>query len=389
MRVVWIYKSAWKKPGPIVYMGLLNAMACASRGAKTDLFVAAGKASDVATDLREFYGVEPDPRLQIHRVEAAAGLGGRLERPVYGAARRHLDAALSRGEEVLAVTREVGMLPPLLRLRRRHRGLLVIHEAHDFYGRIDHLPVRRLSDYRRWLAERIYIPRTDGLLCITDAQRKLYGEVFRRLPSICLPLGCVEPRGIQAPDTRRGLRRLGYIGHMHGTKGYTLLVEAAAQLRAHGVTVQCYGGYPTQVKRLTADIAGRGLTDTIRLEPFHSPVEMLAWLAGQVSVGVAALQDTFYNRNLTCPVKVLDFLSQGLPVVGSDLPSVTDLAGPAGVYHRPDDVAGFVEAVLGVLDDPGRYSALSRQSLERARALAWPNRASALLDFAAGLRPGF
>jgi hypothetical protein len=72
-------------------------------------------------------------------------------------------------------------------------------------------------------------------------------------------------------------------------------------------------------------------------------------------------------------------------VVGSELPSVQDLAGPAGVYHRPDDAAGFVDAVLGALDDPTRYQALSRQSFERARTLAWPNRAASLLEFAAAL----
>lgn len=385
MRVVWIYKSEWKKPGPIVYMGLLNALACARQGVNADLFVAAGTHSETESDLQAFYGIVPHPRLCIHRVQPASNRRLNFERRVYGAAYQHLQSSLAGGEKVVAVTRELGMLPALLRLRRRNQGLLVIHETHDFYGHIGHLPARRLSDYRRWLAERFYLPRTDGLLCITEAQRKLYREVFPRLPSVYAPLGCVEPNRGTEPEERRRIRSLGYIGHLHGTKGYGLLLRAAPDLRAHGVTLKCYGGSSEQVKRLSADIAARGLTDTMSVEPFHSPSEVLAWLAEKVSLGVAPLEDTYYNRYLTCPVKVLDYLSQGLPVVGSDLPSISDLAGSAGEYHAPGDAQGFVAAVLRLLDDPTRYSASTAESRARAQALAWPHRAASLLEFAARL----
>jgi glycosyltransferase involved in cell wall biosynthesis len=385
LRVVWIYKSPWKKSGPIVYMGVLNALACARREVETDLFLPDEGESDTERDLRDFYGVEPDSRLRIHRVQSGAGSRFSVERPVYSAARELLDALLASGEKVLVVTRELGILPPLLRLRRRHSKLRVIHEAHDFYGRIGHLPVRRIRDYRRWLAERFYIPRTDGLVCITQPQRKLYAEVFPRLASVFLPLGCVEPKSGPEPETRRRARCLGYVGHLTQKKGYGLLLEAAQHLRAHAVTIQCYGGYADPVKRLNGEIAARGLSETIHIEPFRGPSEMMAWLASQVSIGVAPLEETFYNRNLTCPVKVLDTLSQGLPVVGSDLPSVRDLAGAAGEYHRPGDVAGFVSAALGLLDDSARYLARAEESLVRARTLAWSNRAASLLEFAGAL----
>ncbi|HEX7863037.1 MAG TPA: glycosyltransferase family 4 protein [Verrucomicrobiae bacterium] len=390
MRIAWIYKSPWKKPGPIVYMGVLNAAACAGCGAETDLFVSAedeaDTVSDSARDLRDFYGIAPNSRLRIHRIPEARRQGLRSERPVYAAACRELEQQLQAGEKTVAVTRELGVLPQLLRLRRKYPALRVIHEAHDFYGRIGHLPTRRLRDYRRWFSERFYISRTDGLVCITAPQRELYKQVFPRLPNVYLPLGCVEPRQGAEPEARRLARRVGYIGHLHEAKGRTLLLQAAQQLRPHGVTIECYGGYPKQVETLRNEIAARNLSDAINFQPFCGPAEMFQWLSSRVSIGAAPLQDTYYNRNLTCPVKVLDYLSQGLPVVGSDLPSVRDLAKNAGEYHQPDDLPGLVAAVLRLLDDPARYAFLAHESMRRASELAWPKRAAALLEFANGLR---
>ena len=58
-RVVWINKSNWRKPGPIVYMGLLYAMAFAEHGIATDYFVGYGDESDTEKYLQDFYGVAP------------------------------------------------------------------------------------------------------------------------------------------------------------------------------------------------------------------------------------------------------------------------------------------------------------------------------------------
>ncbi len=94
------------------------------------------------------------------------------------------------------------------------------------------------------------------------------------------------------------------------------------------------------------------------------------------------MQDGFYNRYLTCPVKVLDYLSHALPIIGSDLPSVRETAGNAAVYIAPDDSDALVRAVTNLLDDSDAYQRATGLSRARARELSWPNRAAAIVRFA-------
>jgi glycosyltransferase involved in cell wall biosynthesis len=99
------------------------------------------------------------------------------------------------------------------------------------------------------------------------------------------------------------------------------------------------------------------------------------------SIGLALLQDGFYNRYLTCPVKVLDYLSHALPIIGSDLPSVHETAGNAAAYIKPDDSAELVRLVTKLLDDANAYQRATSLSRARARELSWPNRAAAIVRF--------
>lgn len=378
LQVVWINKSSWRKPGPIVYMGLLNALAFAWNDVATTLFVEAGPGSDTDVDLRDFYGLEPHTRLQIHRIAGRRG----WPRSVYGAALEHIDKLCQGGERVLACTRELGCLAPLFALRRRYPGLLlVLHECHDYFLGTRHLPARTVSTLRRHFAERLLLPRTDGLVCLTEYQRALYQQHLPRVPMIALPLGTLpQPIDAELIEARRRARVAAYIGHLHGEKGLERLFALAAGLRKHGIALHAFGGNAAQVEALRAREVGVGAT--LRLTPFLPPRELHARLAREVSVGLVPLQDSYYNRYLTCPVKALDYLSHGLPVVATDLPSVRAVLGDAGCYTDFDagETAGQIARLLA---DAALYSAHSQRCSARADALTWQRRAAALASFAA------
>lgn len=377
MRVVWINKSPWRKAGPIVYMGLLNAMSMAWRGWHTDLFVGAGEASDTVQDLADFYGLAPDPRLAVHRI------GGGTSRAVYRAALAQIDAHCAAGEPVLAITRELGCLPALLRLRKRHPRLRILHEAHDYYLSRRHQPRRDWSAWRRQWAERLLLPRCDGLILLTDYQRALYQQCLPGLPMRALPLGTL--RFAAADDeARRRLRRVAYVGHLHAAKGLGEMFALAQRLAAHGISLHCYGGHPKQVAALAARAAAEGLGDALCFQPFMRPRELHGVLAHSVSVGLVPLADTFYNRYLTCPVKALDALSHGLPIVASDLPGMRELLQDAGCYAAPD-APGLASRIAHLLDDADGYAQAAAASRQRAMQLSWERRAQAIVDFAVAL----
>lgn len=369
MHVVWINKSEWKKPGPIVYMGLLNALAFAQIGIASDYFVATGKSSDTNDDLHNFYGIEPHPLLRVHRID------DRQRRAVYAGAIAHVTALCERNTPVLVCTRELGCLPALLQLKKRFAHLRVVHETHDFYLNVRHLERADWSARRRQWAERLLLPRVDGVICLTEHQRALYQQALPRQRFLALPLGSVARAAKIEDEARRALRKVAYIGHLHRYKGLEQIFALAAELAAFNIALHCFGGGNAQVHRLNERAANTGLSDTLQFTEFMSPRALEHILLHDISIGIAPLQDTFYNRYLTCPVKILDFIGCGLPVVASDLPATRALLGDNGCYCRTDDIATLAARIRTLLDSAAAYSDACAHSASRASALAWSARA--------------
>jgi glycosyltransferase involved in cell wall biosynthesis len=386
MIVVWINKANWKKPGPITYMGLLNARAFAELGYESHYFVSHGDESDTADDLREFYGLENHPLLHIHRVPRPSRWREAFGRRIY---REALDFVVERAREddVVVVTRDGGLLPGLSKVSRSCPRVVSFYEAHDFNIDPSYRGRAKLKHYIQAWNERTYLPRLTGLLCITQAQQQLYRTALPRVASRTAPLGCLN-FAERDPERRRSLRRIAYIGHLHGDKGINVLLRAAPALEERGVELWVFGGYDDQIKQHLGGLGcGRG-SGAVRFFPFMSPRKLHRYLADEVSVGVVPLRDTFYNRYLTCPVKALDFLSHRLPIIATDLPSTHEILGEAGAFIPPDDDQRLVAAAAEILDSAERYRALSTASARRANALAWTNRAKLIDAWVSERRPG-
>ncbi len=375
-RIVWINKSNWRKPGPIVYMGLLNAMAFAEHHIATDYFVRYGDESDTEQDLPEFYGTNPSPFLQIHRIKESRS----NSRDVYKQAIAQIKVYLENDDEVIALTREIGVLPKLLGLKKKYASLRVLYESHDYYLTRSHLPKQNFSSLRRQWSERLLIPKMDGLICLTEHQRALYQQQLTRLPMLTLPLGCLK-FPVQDAEQRRLKRNLAYIGHLHTYKGSELIFEIAQLLKTKNVTLSCYGGHERQVGELRLRARQQGVDDVLKFQSFVSPAELHRILEHDVSIGLVPLQDTFYSRYLTCPVKALDFLSHGLPIIASDLPSTREVLQFSGCFCTSSAAKEFALMVEKLLESPSAYQALSQSSYARSEQLQWYLRAEKILQF--------
>lgn len=375
MRVVWINKSNWKKPGPIVYMGLLNALAFAELKIATDYFVGYGDESDTKQDLAEFYGLDFSPFLTIYRIQESAS----AKREVYKQALLKINHYLNNGDKVVALTRELGALSKLVKLKKKNTDLQVIYESHDYYLTRTHQPKQGFSAIRRQWAERFLIPKADALICLTEHQRALYQQQLTQFRILAAPLGCLNfPE--QDAEKRRKKRNVVYIGHLHSYKGSELIFEIAKALKSKNISLACYGGHEPQVKKLRLKAQQYGLDDVLKFEAFVSPAQLHRILAHDVSIGLVPLQDTFYSRYLTCPVKALDFLSHGLPIVASELPSLREVMQDAGSYCCSSDATQFSQAIEVLLENNLSYKTASQNSYQRNTKLQWRLRAKKILQ---------
>jgi glycosyltransferase involved in cell wall biosynthesis len=360
-------------------MGLLNALAFAENGLETDFFVGFGKESDTETDLADFYGLQPHQGLNIHRVPDAGG----WQRSVYKAALIHIALCCKQGDEVLALTRELGALALLLKLRKKNPKLKVVYESHDYYLTIKHLENKgfSLSSVRRMWSERTLIPKADVLICLTEHQRALYQQWFPTLEILALPLGCLGFEPQHSLEQRRLKRRIAYIGHLHSYKGLELIFELARQLKSSNIELHSFGGNQTQVLSLQERAKQEGLAEVLHFNPFIEPKVLHGILDSDISIGLVPLQDTFYSRYLTCPVKALDFIAHGLPTLASEIPSAREVLRASGFYCDSRKTSEFAAKAIALLDDAESYELASQASYSRGMELQWRLRAQRILEF--------
>jgi glycosyltransferase involved in cell wall biosynthesis len=377
---VVVHKRNWRDPGPVVNVGVHNAHAFASIGCETHFVVGGGEPSDTDEDLRRFYGVEPHPKLTIHRIQRRRMFGANSSMPIFWHATR-LIRELSRREEVLAVAREPSFLPYLAWLghnARRH----TLYEAHNFFAdlswREDPVPLR---DRRESWLEQVCIPRLSGVISIVAPQAEMYSRRFQT-PARPFPLG-TEPLSPGDPEARRLERRAVYVGHMHTSKGVKNLVDAVSPAEG-ALRAAFWGGGAEQMAKYRTRLEVKGI-DRVEFVAFRPPEELQRDLATRASVGIVTLHDTFYNAKLTCPAKALDYLSHGLPIIASDLPSNRSVIGEGAVYVPPNDTPALRAALLALLDNPEEYRRRSALSWQRAQELAWSERARQIVAWAHGL----
>ncbi len=288
MIFAWLNKRDWKRPGPIVTMAVQNAHALASLGHETHLFVgAAESASNTENDLREFYGLEPVQALHVQRFKRWKVGRSRLALPIFLRTFRAIRRLARRGP-VMVITRDATFLPLLARLRHSCdvRGF---YEAHDFYPDLSWRTDRvKPGDRRQGWLERIFLPKLDGVICLTSAQRDLYAKVLPQVRSCAIPLGTTN---FPEPDVeeRRRRRTLVYVGRLSSDKGIKVILKALPQLAQNNIRLACFGGWEPHIAQLQQRLKKRGLEQWVDFAPFRAPVEFHRRLGETASIGLALL----------------------------------------------------------------------------------------------------
>jgi glycosyltransferase involved in cell wall biosynthesis len=78
-------------------------------------------------------------------------------------------------------------------------------------------------------------------------------------------------------------------------------------------------------------------------------------------------------------LQAAEALACGTPAIVSNVTSLPEVVGEAGVLLDPHDVAGFAEAMRRTAADPGLRAELSRRAVEQARRFRWEETARATL----------
>ncbi len=377
--LVYINKVFLDSTLPAVNFSLGNAYGMARAGIRTVLMAQVrGDGFDEAGFLERF-GLTPCTGLSMWIRRRRRTMGVHSNQWFYLDAFAEVRRLNEREGIDAVVSRDPGALPYLAMLRKR-QGIPVFYQPHNFYAdlkvRDDGVPTNARK-YR--FLEKTFIPKMNGLLCLQEAQARWYRRSFPSLPVFSAPPGVLSVRERSTEDRPR--HDLCYVGSLQEKKGVDIVLEALERIEHPGFTLLVVGGRnETEREPVRARIRRTGLDRRVTMTgwlPYDGVLERLR----EAAVGLLPLRDTFYNRYLTAPNKLYDYISTGMPVIASDLPALRELAGEeSGVtFVPPGDPAALAAAIEKLLGDPGRRALHSRRALEAARQAGWETRAARMI----------
>jgi colanic acid/amylovoran biosynthesis glycosyltransferase len=166
-----------------------------------------------------------------------------------------------------------------------------------------------------------------------------------------------HPRGVPP--------RLIAVGRLVETKGFHILVDAAARLRDQGLPCQCLiiGDGP-EAGRLQDMVNALDLTDRVILQGKVPPEEMLSCYR---QADVLAMPSCIRNQDADgIPTVLIEAMAMEIPVVATRVSGIPELVvdGETGLLVAPDDAAALAEALARVFRDQDMARRLARAGRE-------------------------
>jgi len=253
-------------------------------------------------------------------------------------------------------------LAPQLVLAHGSRAASLALKA--FAGRIPVAAVVHNFRARRDLA------KADLAICVSQAVTEDVWIHFPHLRAVTVENFAPLSPG-PGPTANEGPPRIGSIGRMHRNKGYDVLLEAAARLKARGLDFRLtLAGDGPELAALKTQAASLGLADIVAFPGWmDSPVNVLKTL------------DLFVLSSRVEPfgLVVIEAMAFGVPVVATDIDGPRSIlaGGQLGSLVRAGNPDALAIAIAAALADPqgaratarvAQASALERYSLKAGGA---------------------
>lgn len=187
-----------------------------------------------------------------------------------------------------------------------------------------------------------------------------------------VPNAPVVPIAERVPEEHEGPVRLCYVGTLSPWQGVREALRALARVDLPFVlTIRTPSA--DKARRELVKLANKlGLGERVHIDGPLEPAELSSWLATQ-DVALAPLVPC--ERNLVqggMPLKILDAMAAGLPVVAPDMPIVTAVLGPEHPTYRRHSTSDLVGLIAHLVSSRSARAAIGAQNLDRVRAVLSP-----------------
>lgn len=231
-------------------------------------------------------------------------------------------------------------------------------------ARVDAPVVWLVHDVLRRRDARVILRTCRRAVTVAVALSEAVAEPLRRLGLRVVVIPNGTPWPVEPAHPTAGPRVVGINAVLTEWKGHEVLFEAFAKLEDKNAVLECMGAtFPKDVayaERLAVRASRPDLSGRVRfLGHVADPVEqMRSW-----SVAVSASIDPE-----AAPLSVLEAMSLGVPVVGTDHGGTPEAVGEAGLLVPPRDAVALWGAIDRLLADGDLASGLVEAGLLRVEA---------------------
>ncbi|HYN43794.1 MAG TPA: glycosyltransferase family 4 protein [Thermoanaerobaculia bacterium] len=340
-----------------------------------------------------------DETLQAHQIEGDVEIV-RFSTPFPNL----LERAVAFGEYLACILEEAGDDLEICHFRDPWSGVPILERPHRYSTVFEvnalpsiELPYAYPSIAPRTLdkiraAERFCLETVDRIVTPSRTTRDLLvGEGVPASKIDVVPNGADPvpplPRPFEAPD-----EYLIYFGALQPWQGIDTLLHAFARLAdLDSLRLVVCGSGRSRHARAAEKLAGKlGLGEKVIWRWELPSSELEPWL-GNALLSIAPLRACSRNVEQGCaPLKILESLAAGVPVVASDLPPVREIVtdGVEGRLVAPDRPAELARAIRVLLHFPRIRAAMAVAARERAaQDFTWDRSLSLLKGVYRSLRP--
>ncbi|OQY08842.1 MAG: hypothetical protein B6I28_04075 [Fusobacteriia bacterium 4572_132] len=279
-------------------------------------------------------------------------------------------------EKKIILTRTIGLIPSLMRTKKKYNSK-IYYESHDFFYDLKlRKDIKRYKKTRQNIIEKIYFKKLNGLVCVSEAQKKLY-EKYLNIPIKAIPCG-MDKVEIQNEDKEN---ILAYIGSLDIHKGIDNIISIVKILPETYKILIIGGKNKQEIEELNQKLRDEKIIDKVKITGWVNKKELKNYLK-KVKVGLVPLVDNFFNRYLTSPLKIYDFMLYGIPVIASDFPTIREfiIDKKTGYLFDWKDEKKIKE-IIETIENPLHYKKIIDENKKNGKRLENSKKSMELFEF--------
>jgi len=170
-----------------------------------------------------------------------------------------------------------------------------------------------------------------------------------------------------------------YIGSFLDWKGVDVFLEAAKASKDPDLYFMAVGGEKKSLKHYGHKFPGLPNVRLLESQPRQTVVRLLK--ASDIGILPTIITEGGLGELYTCPVKMLEYMAAGLPVIASDLPSIRDfLKEENAVFFRQSDYEDLLQKIRVLKSDSELAERIRKANLEMIKDYGLEKRAEFILE---------